>query len=149
MLKKISEALKAFPAALAGLSVPLIGKMESLTRGLFSHFPEKMRRPMLFALGGLAALFLILIISAIALRPRGSRESASVDMSGGPRINIPPEELFLPTQPDFVPEFLLEREPRGSWSIEDIRPYWRNPAYSTVWQDEIQSAVDRLMETVP
>ena len=68
-------------------------------------------------------------------------------MSSGPYI--PPEELFIPTEPDFLPEFLLEREPRSSWSLDEIRPYWKNPGTPEFWQEEIKSAVDKLMEGVP
>ena len=101
---------------------------------------------MVFIAGGLAALLLILVITAIAFSTRGPREGAAAHQA----VHlIPPEELFIPAEPDFVPDFLLEREPRHFWSVEDIRPYWRVPANPEFWQDLIRSAVDELMESVP
>ena len=139
---KIQGSLKAFTSALTGKIRPLVGE-------LLGNFSGKKQRLLLFALAGVAVLFLVLLVSALALRSRRSTESVPSDISSGPRITIPPEELFLPAQPDSLPEYLLEREPRGFWSIEDIRPYWRNPAAPDIWQDEIKSAVDKLMEAVP
>jgi len=59
------------------------------------------------------------------------------------------DDFFIPAEPDFLPEFLLERDPGHTWSIEDIRPYWKSPERTGRWQDEIKSAVDKLMEGVP
>jgi len=59
------------------------------------------------------------------------------------------EELFIPAEPDFVPEFIFEREKRRFWSLEDIRPYWKAPDSNDRWTEEIKSAVDKLMEGIP
>ena len=132
---------------LGNMSAFLNGKIDALTDRFLGRFPAEKRRSMLFALGGLVALLLILVISVLMANFRGPKESTSVDMSAVPVI--PPQELFIPGEPDFLPEFLLEREPRRSWSLEDIRPYWRSPADSKRWREEIKSAVDKLMEVVP
>ena len=125
----------------------LAGKIDVLADRLFSRFPEEKRRTMLFSAGGLAALLLILVITVLAGSFGGPKKGAVPDISKGPQI--PSEELFIPGEPDFVPEYLMERDPRRSWSLEDIRPYWKAPADSGLWRDEIKSAVDKLMEAVP
>ena len=168
LLNKLTGALKAFPASVGNLCTRLTGilksgkgKIDSTVGRLPGHLPEgkpgskgprqrvsaEKRRPMLFALGGFAVLFLILIIAILAANLGGPKKSAPVDLSAGPVI--PPEDLFIPEEPDFLPDFLLEREPRRSWTVDDIRPYWRNPGNEGLWRGEVKSAVDKLMEGVP
>ena len=157
LLAKITEALKALAAALGKIGALLLGKAGPLTGRLFRNLAEKFKSPIRFAgreiqplllvLGGLAVLFLFLLIGAIATNSRGPGGGTPVTVSAGP--GIPPEELFIPDEPDFLPEFLLEREPRISWSIDDISPYWRSPTSPEFWQGAIRSAVDELMESVP
>jgi len=138
----LSDLKKTF-AGLAGQSGPL--KALLLQKAASFRLPAG-KPPVLFIAGGLAALLLILVITAVALSARGPREGAATHRA----VHlIPPEELFIPAEPDFVPDFLLEREPRHFWSVEDIRPYWRVPANPEFWQGVIRSAVDELMENVP
>ena len=115
------------------------------------HIPEEKRRPLLFGFGGLLGLFLVLIIATLAMnsgrKQTRVRESSPATMAAS--IIIPQEELFIPEEPDFVPEFLFVREPRRYWSLEDIRPYWKAPLNDERWREEIKSAVDQLMEGVP
>ena len=147
LLNKFIEALRAFPAALGKICANLSGKIDPLADRLLGRFPEEKRRPILFAFGGLVVLLFILIISTVVIHAGRPKKGDAVEMSAGPRI--PPEELFIPTEPDFLPEFLLEREQRSSWSLDDIRPYWKSPGNQELWQDEIKTAVDKLMEAVP
>jgi len=120
-------------------------KIDFIKNRLLGNLPENKRRPVLFAFGGLLALLLILIIGAISLNSVKPRDNDSALRIAG----IPHEELFYPAEPDFLPDFLLDREPRRFWTADDIRPYWRPPAYSEYWQREIKSSVDKLMEGVP
>ena len=110
----------------------------------------------LFLIVGLGSLILFLLVIMIIVAVSGPRQSdvddTSAFISAGYNISI--DELFLPREPDFTPEFFLEQEPRSVWSIEDIRPHWRSlSGYdgigdSSIWQNEIRSAVDRIMEGV-
>ena len=157
-------ALKALPASLGNLSARFSsvlkpgflksakGKIDSFAVRLLQSFRSgrfmaEKRRPMFFILGGLVVLLFILIIIMLAANPRGSKKSSSMDMSAGPYI--PAEDLFIPSEPDFLPGFLFEREPRSSWSVEDVRPYWKSPEDPGLWREEVKSAVDKLMEGVP
>jgi len=121
--------------------------LSSVENRFLRRFPEEKRRPILLAIAGSAMLFLVLIISVpvtLSGRPRQAGSSRAVS---GPVI--PVEELFIPSEPDFLPEFILEREPRSFWSLEDLRPYWRALESTELWREQITSAVDRLMESVP
>jgi hypothetical protein len=108
--------------------------------------PDK-KKPLFIGFGAMAVLFLILAIAAGILRSKKQRVVPPDAAAGS--LTIPMEELFIPAEPDFVPEFIFEREKRRFWSLEDIRQYWRVPDSSDRWREEIKSAVDKLMEGVP
>ena len=142
-LRELAANVKKACAALAGKAGPLTAL---LSRGFAAlRLTEAKRRPMVFVVGGLSVLLLVLIITAVALGSRRPGEAAALRAV----YLIPPEELFIPDEPDFVPDFLLEREPRHLWSIDDIRPYWRTPGNPEFWHNVIRSAVDELMENIP
>ena len=123
------------------------GRIDAFTDRFLHRLPEEKRKPVFYGLGGLVALFFILIIVFLAVGSGKSGKTASRAISAGPVI--PQEDLFMPAEPGFLPAFLLERDPRHSWSVEDIRPYWKSPEKTGRWQEEIKSAVDKLMEGVP
>jgi hypothetical protein len=130
------------------LTVETVSKFLNFLSDRFLHrFPEKTRRPILFGFGGLLVLFLILIISLPGIYSGRQKKSVPTDTVVG--FSISSDELFIPTEPDFIPEFLLEREARSFWSLEDIRPYWKIPDNEEFWKDEVKSVVDKLMEGVP
>jgi hypothetical protein len=64
---------------------------------------------------------------------------------------IPPDELFLPDEPDFVPGVMLEREQRTEWTAADAVPYWQDPLRNgeQEWRNLIEKTIDDLMESVP
>ncbi|MDR2632781.1 MAG: hypothetical protein LBC51_04050 [Treponema sp.] len=66
-------------------------------------------------------------------------------------LSIAPEALFLPDEPDFLPEVLLEREQRNPWTVEDVRPFWTNPLQDDPeqWRERIKAAIDEFLEGVP
>jgi hypothetical protein len=107
----------------------------------------------LFFLG--SGLFLALFIGLIAIaslmnRNRGGASGGELGALFQP-LAIPPEELFLPGEPDFLPELLLERPPRDSWTLEDVRPFWTDPLEGGdgPWRDRVESVIDELLESVP
>ena len=150
-LGRTAELLKAFVTDVKKSCVTMAGKAGPLTARLLQGFSSirstgGKKGPMLFVFGGAVVFFLIVLILVLSLNARGRRESAPIMRAA---YTIPPEELFIPDEPDFLPDFLLEREPRHFWSVEDIRPYWRIPGNPEFWQDVIRSTVDELMENVP
>ena len=148
-LKAIAADLKKTCAMLAGKAGPLSARSGPLFQKVLTSIRAEVekRNPRFFIASGAALFLLVLLVALIALNAgRAGR--------GGPvptRVvhAIPVEELFIPDEPDFVPDFILEREPRHFWAIDDIRPYWRSPGSPDYWQGVIRSAVDELMENVP
>ena len=120
--------------------------VHSLSDRYLERFPEEKRQPILMGIGGAAVLLLVIIIVALANTSGKSKKDSAPEITAV--FSIPPEQLFIPAEPDFLPDYLLEREPRSYWTIEDIRPYWKSPGNYELWQGEIKNAVDKLMEGV-
>jgi len=114
---------------------------------ILDHFGPDKRKPLLMGFGALVGFFLILVIAAGVSSSKKRRTVSPEAASEG--LTIAAEELFIPAEPDFVPEFIFEREKRRFWSLEDIRPYWKTPDPGDRWREVIKSAVDKLMEGIP
>ena len=123
-------------------------KLKELMKGIMDAIPRLLgvvnRKTMLIGLGGLLVILLLLLIG-ISISRSGRRSSNTHElMSLG--FTIPVEDLFMPTEPEFLPEFLFEQEPRSFWSIEDIRPFWIAPANHEIWRNEIRTAAESFLE---
>jgi hypothetical protein len=103
--------------------------------------------------GGLLILLLCLIAALLRMTHTDKAVSASIRGLAETFAPLPvlPEELFLPDEPDFLPEVLLERPPRESWTAEDALPFWTDPREedSALWRDRAKAVIDELMERVP
>jgi hypothetical protein len=66
-------------------------------------------------------------------------------------LSLSPEDFFMPSEPDFVPRILLEREPKDGWGEEDARPFWTDPMEENAgtWRGRIKKGVDEFLENVP
>ena len=99
------------------------------------------------------AALLVLCVTAIIMSGRRDDETGSereLSVAFSPR-DVPPEEFFLPDEPDFLPETLPERERREFWTEKDARPFWQDPLdEGTFDYTELMSTViDDLMERAP
>ena len=117
---------------------------------LLEKIPEEKRRLALACAGGSIALVL-LIAAGISLGQGKNSEMPSEQNPLTQRAVIPPEELFLPEEPDFIPGVILERERRTSWTAEDAAPYWQDPLKNgeEQWRQRIENSIDELLERVP
>jgi hypothetical protein len=141
-LKRFTEKVK---------KSPLIKKNPLTKKG-----PQIKKNPqtriILMAAGGMAAVILVLLVILLVVSHRPAKPAAPPDAADSFRpLAFPPEDFFLPDEPDFLPEVLLEKEPRESWTAGDARPYWTDPmeADPDGWRKRIQSGVDQLLERVP
>jgi hypothetical protein len=111
--------------------------------------------PKLKLISAAAILGAVLVILGIMLfltrNGRARRIQDSETIAEIFRVELPPEELFLDDEPDFLPEVLLERERRDEWNADDARPYWTDPGDEgiEVYEDMMGSVVDGIMERVP
>ena len=145
--------------ALTDIKEKLIDIMKGIKDGIpdFSGFVQKIKsRPksdsarrfpfstVLIGLGGLLVILLVLLI--VISFSRSGRSTTDTNELMSLAFVISTEDLFLPAEPEFLPEFLLEQEPRSSWSIEDIRPFWIAPSNTEIWRNEIRSEAERFLE---
>ena len=144
VLKALAEPAGRLCALLAEKSAPLTSRLAGRFAAFFPAFEKKPRQFLI--IGGVVVFLLVLVIIAVALSAGGHGEN--IPVAAHSIHAIAPEELFIPDEPNFVPDFLLEREPRHFWSVEDIRPYWRTPGAQEFWQGIIRSTVEELMENV-
>ena len=146
LLEKLKDALLALWADVLSLVKGLFGG------GTFSPSGEddpqaRKKRLILFGLCGVTVLLFGLLIFIIVRNVSRSDRTGTSNIASG--LSIPAEELFFPSEPDFLPGFLPGRERRSFWSLDDIRQYWKAPGNSLWWMEEITSTVDNLMEGVP
>jgi hypothetical protein len=152
-LKNSGAALGDFFKGLPGGLSSLLARFREkgfLTGDLFSG----KRKWLLIGSGAALVLLFFSLVAALLFMNRDSRAGPPPreHITGpvqGPRI--PPEELFLPDEPDFIPGILLERERRESWTAEDAAPYWRDPLKSgeEPWREQVETVIDELLERVP
>jgi hypothetical protein len=132
----------------AGQGLSAAGGLAGKSRELFRTQPKLI----LICLVACAA-FLILCVTLVMVSVRGDAGTGNgQDMSGtfSPRP-VPPEEFFLPDEPDFLPETLPEREKREFWTEEDALPFWTDPLDegTAEYTDLMSTVIDDLMERVP
>ena len=107
----------------------------------------------------IASAFLVIIALLLVLAVVSHHKTKSNETDGQYehisdsilRERLPVEDFFLPYEPDFVPDVLLEREPKDSWTEEDARPFWTDPLEGNegAWRKRIESGIDSLLEHVP
>ena len=162
-LPDLWEKVKNCFAAFAGFFKGLAGKLSGPGfLGKLSHFPgeygekllgkipEKKRKMVLICGGG--GLVLLVFAGALMMnsskepRPGPTRENNQIR-----RMVIPPEEIFLPDEPDFVPGVLLERERRTDWTVLDAASFWQDPLKNGEerWRERVEAVIDEFLERVP
>ncbi|MDR2134876.1 MAG: hypothetical protein LBP27_07180 [Treponema sp.] len=155
--------LRGLAAKLGPLCAGLWQKLRRLPQGLPQNPEGGKRRFLLAGLGAFAVLLLALVVLLMAGGGRdrpGSGDGSAARPRGEAGIKerppelpraVPPEEFFLPPEPDFIPGVLPERERRESWTLEDAEPYWQDPLKKgeESWRDRIEAEIDDLMERVP
>jgi hypothetical protein len=130
---------------ITGYSLNIFNNVKQL---FLKFFPEKKQRIICASTAGGVIILIIFIISMMrsyAVVPNKER-----DITVTPNL-IPPEDFFLPDEPDYLPGVLLERERRESWTEEDAVDYWQNPMISgeDEWRNNIETAIDKFMERIP
>jgi hypothetical protein len=139
------------------LDKPLAALAQALTA--LNNIFENHTKIVKVTFGALAALLCALI--GILLLQSYTEENTDVKRSKSEIVqmplrvtsgvpSIPAEDIFPPDEPDYLPNVILEREPRA-WSAEDTREYWTNPLENerVDWRGAITNVVDDIMDTLP
>ena len=149
----VKTALGGFFQRMAEAAGKLCVRLEIIADRLLERVAPRNRRLVIIAaMGTLAVLILILIGTAFfANSGREPLAVTAVPAGESRQTLIPPDELFLPDEPDFVPGVLLERERRGEWTADDAKPWWQDPLKDgeDPWRNLIEQTVDEIMEKIP
>jgi cytoskeletal protein RodZ len=127
---------------------------------VINNFTEKAgevllpHRKLFFVCLGLLGILLVILISIpriVQHTPKIPADSSRKLESTVAPLSAPEEEFFPADEPNFLPEVLLEQEPRTSWTAEDASPFWRDPMTGDpeIWRRRIEMAIDELLEGVP
>ena len=128
-------------------------KLVKLFAGVLDDMPPQKRRLVLIAAAAVALILLLIFI--VTKLPAGDTAAVpEAPVSAPPEARpgiIPPEDLFLPDEPDFIPGVMPERGQRESWSADDAAPWWYDPLKNgeQQWRDQIEKTADTIMESVP
>lgn len=118
----------------------------SLGDRILRIIPEEKRKPALICAGATIFALIVVFIVSLALRPKAQIVETEI-----PFLAISSDELFIPAEPDFLPGYLFEYEPKPGWTVDDAEPFWANPAQSgsELWLEEMSAAIDKILENVP
>ena len=134
-------------------SAELRTRIQPAAKGLVERIPQEKRQMVLIAAVGAVAVLVLLIVgvSLLSTGRSGGRGTPPPPPAASPRVSIPPDELFLPFEPDFVPGVILGRERRTEWTAEDVEPFWQDPLRGgeQQWRDMIEKTIDDIMGSVP
>jgi hypothetical protein len=113
------------------------------------------RRVVVLVLGGAALVLILALVAALLIQNhirRVQSQAAAMELSNSFKpLAISPEDLFLPEEPDVLPDFIPERPPRDTWTSADAQPYWTDPleGKEQLWRNRLGAVIDDLMEGVP
>jgi len=132
-----------------------VEKAAELGKRLMEKVPPEKRKPVLMISAG-ACVVLVLVFAGIPLltRDKPDERKSAASAAGNTPVKqgiIPPDELFLPNEPDFIPGVMLEREQRTEWTTADAAPLWQDPLKNgeEPWRNHIEKTIDEIMESVP
>jgi hypothetical protein len=130
-------------------------RLQLVAYRLVEKVPPEKRRLVFMASIGFCVVFVVVLAGTSLGKAAqtgggdtGRKDTAAVTVQQG---QIPPDDLFLPDEPDYIPGILLEREQRAQWTADDAAPLWQDPLRNgeEPWRDRIERAVDEIMESVP
>ena len=146
-MSMLTDLLLKFKSLCAAIANKIKDLASQLIQGKLHGTKERL------ILGCAAAVVVALVLIGLVAMISRSRDKNRITpvLSVPERSLIPPTDLFLPEEPDFVPGVLLERERRTAWTAEDAAAYWQDPLRNgeEPWRQHIEKTIDELMERVP
>ncbi|MDR0643662.1 MAG: hypothetical protein LBG05_01930 [Treponema sp.] len=111
---------------------------------------HKHRRVFITGAGVIALLLLVFAVVLLINAERSKKPRSPIQVEKSKPTSIPMEDIFLPDEPDFLPNVILEKQPK-KWDAQDARPFWTNPLENdpSQWQNNIKNTVDEIMEKTP
>ena len=109
---------------------------------------EQKRRLILLCTAAFSLLLTLSVIISLA----GNKKEVPAEPSRQQVIPpIPAGELFIPDEPDFIPQILPGREKRSMWTEENAEEFWQDPLKhgEDKWRENIETAIDQFLERIP
>ena len=127
-----------------------MGKFIQIIRDKYNTLNAAQKRRLALVCTGIFSLILALSV-IIPLRLPAKEKKTSGPETISVFAPIPPVELFIPDEPDYVPLVILEREQRTSWTAQDADEYWQDPLIfgEERQREKIEAAIDEILERVP
>jgi hypothetical protein len=122
-----------------------LGGILRALRGVFARKAVKRLVALFAALLVLSVLGTLIVAGSVKAPPQKNTSELWTPEK------ITDEMIFLPNEPDFLPEILFEQKPKEVWGEADIAPFWFNPREATdaLWRKELQNSIDELLERIP
>ena len=143
----------SFAGSFSGFKGKISGFLHESKQRLLVKIPDKKHRLVLLLGAGSAVLLVFTLVLMLPASKEKQAAGGSIALRGSNpgRMVIPPEDIFLPEEPDFVPGVLTEREQRTSWTSADAAPYWQDPLKygEENWRERVEAVIDGLFENVP
>jgi predicted nucleic acid-binding Zn ribbon protein len=116
----------------------------------FKNLTDKKKRQVILICTAVFAALLVLSVLLSFKKPEKNKRPDD-QYSLNFQIPIPPDEIFLSDEPDFVPGVILERERRTAWTEQDALEYWQDPLKEgeEQWRENIETEIDKYLERVP
>jgi len=130
-----------------------MGFIEKILRFIQDGFKnltdERKRQVVLICTVVFAALLTLSVLLSLKLPEKKKKPDDQYNLNI--RVPVPPDEIFLPEEPDFVPGVILEREKRTMWTEKDAEEYWQDPLKEgeEQWREKIETEIDKYLERVP
>jgi hypothetical protein len=152
-LRDFIERVKTFCASVLDYCRDFGRRLFSLGKGKDGGAFQNLipRRKRLIILICAVCAFAVAVGIGAAFAGKTDKEERPVLPEGSRQFAVPPEEIFLPDEPDFIPGVLLGRERRASWTDQDAAVFWQDPLKEGEerWREKIETAIDEFLERVP
>ena len=97
------------------------------------------------------AVFSLLLTLSVIISMTGNKKELPAEPARQQIIApIPAGELFIPDEPDFIPQILPGRERRSSWTEENAEEFWQDPLRQgeDQWREQIETVIDEYLERI-
>ncbi|MDR2718549.1 MAG: hypothetical protein LBB89_10880 [Treponema sp.] len=150
----LPDQVYEFAASVKAALYPFFHKAAELGKPLIEKLPPEKRRPVLMVSAGVCAVLVLVFAGTLLTRDKPEERRPTAPTVGNVPARqgiIPPDDLFLPDEPDFIPGVMLERERRTEWTAADAAPLWQDPLKNgeEPWRNRIEKTIDEIMESVP
>ncbi|MDR0302418.1 MAG: hypothetical protein LBI04_08940 [Treponema sp.] len=127
-----------------------IEKIVRFFQDKFTNLTDEQKRRIVLICTAIFAAALILSVLLSLKKPEKNMQPDDQNRINF-QIAIPPDEIFLPDEPDFVPGVIPEREQRTVWTEQDALEYWQDPLKEgeEQWREKIETEIDKFLERVP